>query len=141
MSAAAPVMLLTAGVTILAVICYMVTAWRVGTMREKHNIAAPAVAGHPEFERAWRVQMNTLEAMPVFLPVLWIAAVWFTRMPLLAPALGLVWIVGRIIYMQAYMADPSRRSLGFTISLLATIALLVLAIAGIIMSWMAATSS
>src|SRR5215469_13107740 len=98
---ATPSMLVTAGVTILAVIFYMVTAWRVGTMREKHDIAAPAVTGHPEFERAFRVQTNTLEAMPVFLPVLWIAAFTFTRVPLLAPALGLVWIVGRIVYMQA----------------------------------------
>jgi len=138
---AIPSMLVTAGVTILAVIFYIVTAWRVGTMRERHNIAAPAVTGHPEFERAYRVQMNTLEAMPVFLPALWIAAAWFTKVPLLAPALGLVWIVGRIIYMQAYMADPSKRSLGFTISALAQIALLILAIAGIVMSWSSTTSA
>ena len=132
---AIPSMLITAGVTILAVIFYMVTAWRAGAMREKHNIVAPAVSGHPEFERAWRVQMNTLEAMPVFLPALWIAAYYFTKVPLLAPALGLVWIVGRIVYMQAYMADPSRRSLGFTISAVSSVALLLLAIAGLVMSW------
>jgi glutathione S-transferase len=138
---AIPSMLVTAGVTILAVIFYMVTAWRVGSMREKHNVAAPAVTGHPEFERAFRVQMNTLEAMPVFLPVLWIAALYFTRLPLIAPALGLVWIVGRIVYMQAYMGDPSKRSLGFTISALATVALLLLAIAGIVMTWTGLTST
>ncbi|HEX3430611.1 MAG TPA: MAPEG family protein [Rhizomicrobium sp.] len=137
---ALPSILVTAGVTILAVIFYMATAWRVGTMRERHNIAAPAVTGHPEFERAYRVQMNTLEAMPVFLPTLWIAAYYFSRAPLLAPALGLVWIVGRVIYMQAYMADPAKRSLGFTISALATIGLLLLAIAGIVMSWSSTTT-
>jgi len=134
-------MLVTAAVTLLAVIFYMVTAWRVGSMREKHNIAAPAVSGHPEFERAFRVQMNTLEALPVFLPVLWIAAFTFTRMPLLAPAFGLVWIVGRIVYMQAYMDDPSKRSLGFTVSALATVALLLLAIAGIVMTWTGLSSA
>jgi glutathione S-transferase len=134
-------MLVTAGVTILAVIFYIVTAIRVGRMREKHNIAAPAMTGHPEFERAVRVQMNTLEAMPVFLPALWIAAYYFTKVPLLAPALGLVWIVGRIVYMQAYMADPSKRSLGFSISALAQIALLILAIAGIVMSWRSTISA
>jgi len=138
---AIPSMLITAGVTILAVIFYIVTAIRVGTMRERHNIAAPAVTGHPEFERAYRVQMNTLEAMPVFLPALWIAAYYFTRVPLLAPAIGLVWIVGRIVYMQAYMADPSRRSLGFTISALSQIALLLLAIAGLVMSWSSTTTT
>ena len=136
-----PWMMTTAAVTILAVIFYMVTAWRTGSMREKHGIAAPAVAGHPEFERAYRVQMNTLEAMPVFLPALWIGAYYFTKVPLLAPALGLVWIVGRIVYMQAYMADPSKRSLGFAISSLANVALLLIAVAGIVMSWSSTTSA
>src|ERR1700719_462269 len=130
---ATPSILLTAAVTILAVVLYMYTAIRVGNFREKHNISAPAVTGHPEFERAYRVQMNTLEAMPVFLPALWIAAYYFTRVPLLAPAIGLVWIVGRIVYMQSYMDDPSRRSLGFAISALSQIALLLLAIAGLVM--------
>lgn len=136
-----PWMMATAAVTVLAVIFYMVTAWRAGSMREKHGIAAPAVAGHPQFERAYRVQMNTLEAMPVFLPALWIGAYYFTKVPLLAPALGLVWIVGRIVYMQAYMADPSKRSLGFAISALATVALLLIAIAGIVMSWSSTTTA
>ena len=104
-------------------------------MREKHNIVAPEVTGHPEFERAYRVQMNTLEAMPVFLPALWIAAYYFTKVPLLAPALGLVWVVGRITYMQAYMTDPAKRGLGFTIATLSQIALLLIAIAGLVMSW------
>lgn len=138
---AIPSMLVTAGVTILAVIFYIVTGIRVGRTREKHNIVAPAVSGHLEFERAYRVQMNTLEAMPVFLPALWIAAYYFTKVPLLAPALGLVWIVGRIIYMQAYMADPAKRSLGFTIATLSQIALLLLAIAGLVMSWHSTTSA
>ena len=138
---AIPSMLITAGVTILAVIFYIVTAIRVGTMRERHNIAAPAMTGHPQFERAYRVQMNTLEAMPVFLPALWISAYYFTKVPLLAPAIGLVWIVGRIVYMQAYMADPSKRSLGFAISALSQIALLLLAAAGLVMSWSSTTSA
>lgn len=136
-----PSILLTAAVTILAVIFYIVTAIRVGNMREKHDVRAPAVTGQPEFERAYRVQMNTLEAMPVFLPALWLAAIYFTKVPMLAPAIGLVWIVGRIIYMQAYMADPAKRSLGFGISALCQIALLLLAIAGIVMLWSGTTSA
>ncbi len=129
--------LLSAAVTVLAVLVYMATAWRVGQMRGKHDIAAPAVTGHPEFERAYRVQMNTLEAMPVFLPLLWLATLYFTQLTWLAPALGLVWVAGRIIYMQAYMADPAKRSFGFTVSFLALVGLLLLAIAGIVMSWSA----
>jgi glutathione S-transferase len=138
---ASPSILLTAAVTVLAVVLYMYTAIRVGNFREKHNISAPTVTGHPEFERAYRVQMNTLEAMPVFLPALWLASIYFTRVGLLAPAIGLVWIVGRIVYMQAYMADPSKRGLGFGISAFSQIALLLLAIAGIVMAWSAATAT
>ena len=125
----------TAGVNILAVDFVHGHGPRTGSMRERHRIAAPAVGGHPEFERAYRVQMNTLEAMPVFLPALWIAAYYFTKVPLLAPALGLVWIVGRIVYMQSYMADPSKRSLGFTISALSQMPSPLLAVAGLVLSW------
>ena len=128
-------LLLTAAVTILAIIFYIVAAMRVGRAREKYAIMAPATTGHPQFERAYRVQMNTLEAMPVFLPALWLAAYYFTKLPLLAPAVGLIWIVGRVIYMQAYIEDPTKRSLGFGISALSQIVLLLLAIAGIVMTW------
>ena len=134
---ALPSVLLTAVVTVLAIIFYMVTALRVGNAREKHNISAPAISGHPEFERAYRVQINTLESLPVFFPVVWLAAIYFTRVPFLAPAVGLVWIVGRVIYMQAYMHDPAKRGLGFGISTASQIALLLMAIAGIVMTWRA----
>ncbi|HEY1615567.1 MAG TPA: MAPEG family protein [Rhizomicrobium sp.] len=132
--------LLAALVTVLAIIVYMVTAFRVGRMREKHGVAAPAVTGHPAFERAYRVQMNTLESMPIFLPALWLATLYFVLVPFLAPALGLVWIVGRIVYMQAYIADPAKRGLGFGIAGVSQLALLLLAIAGIVMSWSATST-
>jgi glutathione S-transferase len=132
--------LLAALVTVLAIIVYMITAFRVGRMREKHGVAAPAVTGHPAFERAYRVQMNTLEAMPIFLPALWLATLYFVLVPFLAPALGLVWIVGRIVYMQAYIADPAKRGLGFGIAGVSQLALLLLAIAGIVMSWSATST-
>ncbi|MGH6888650.1 MAG: MAPEG family protein [Rhizomicrobium sp.] len=132
---ATPTMLFTATVTILAVILYVVTAARVGRLREKHNIVAPAITGHRDFERAYRVQMNTLESLPVFFPVLWLAAIYFRMIGYLVPAIGLVWIVGRIVYMQAYMTDPASRSLGFGIAAFSQVVLLALAVAGIIMTW------
>lgn len=131
--------LLASVVTILAIILYMIMAGRVGAMRGKHNVMAPAVTGHPEFERAYRVQMNTLEAMPVFLPALWLATAFFsakvTSVWWLPAVLGVFWIIGRYIYMQTYMTDPAKRSTGFGIQALAQIVLLLLAIAGIVMSW------
>jgi glutathione S-transferase len=134
-------MLFTAIVTILAILVVFWTGLRVGGMRGKHNIQAPATTGHPEFDRAYRVQMNTMEQFVLFLPLLWLANAFFHMLPLLVGALGLVWIVGRIIYAQAYMADPSSRSLGFTISIVATAGLLILAVIGIVQSCMALSAT
>jgi len=143
MSALSPT-LLASIVTILAIIVYMIMGGRVGSMRGKHSISAPAVTGHPEFERAYRVQMNTLESMPVFLPGLWLASTFFSgSVPSvwwLPAVLGAFWIIGRVMYMQAYMADPSKRGTGFGISAIAQIGLLLLAVAGIVMSWHAPTT-
>lgn len=129
--------LLSAVVTILALLVYFYMGFRVGAMRGKHGIKAPATTGHPEMDRAVRVHMNTLEQLVVFLPLLWIATVFFHWVGWLPAAMGVVWVVGRLMYMQAYMADPDKRGTGFSITALAQIALLIMAIAGIIASWSA----
>lgn len=130
-----PVDLLSAIVTILAVVLYFYMSVRVGQMRVKHGIKAPATSGHPEFDRAFRVQMNTLEALPVFLPLLWLATFYFQTAKWIAPLMGLVWVVGRILYMNGYMADPDKRGAGFGIAATAQIALLIMAVFGIVQSW------
>jgi glutathione S-transferase len=136
-----PAALLSAIVTILAVLFVFYTGMRVARMRGKHGVHAPATAGHPEFERAYRVQMNTLEQFVIFLPLLWIATSYFGRLGWLAPALGLVWIAGRIVYMQGYMAAPEKRSRGFAISMIANLGLLILSIVGIVQNWIATNAS
>ena len=73
---AVPATLWTSIVTILAILVYFFTSYGVARMRGKHGIKAPAMDGHPEFERAVRVQMNTLEAMPIFLVLLWMATIY-----------------------------------------------------------------
>ncbi|HTP76632.1 MAG TPA: MAPEG family protein [Rhizomicrobium sp.] len=132
-----PVTILSAAVTILAVLVYFYTGINVGRMRAKHGVKAPAVTGAPEFERAYRVQLNTLEQFAVFLPLLWVATLFPISMAYLAPAFGLVWVVGRILYMQAYMADPEKRGTGFTISSIASLALLILCLVGLTRAWLA----
>jgi glutathione S-transferase len=136
-----PADLLSAVVTLLAIVLYFYMSVRVGQMREKHGVKAPATTGHPEFERAFRVHYNTLESLVVFLPLLWLAALYFTpAFPMLSwlpAALGLVWVVGRVFYMTGYMADPDKRGLGFGIASIAQLLLLILAIAGIVRIWMA----
>jgi glutathione S-transferase len=129
--------LLSAVVTVLAVIFCLYTGFVVGGMRSRHGVKAPAVTGAPEFERAYRVQMNTLEQFALFLPLLWIATALPVAIAYLAPALGLLWVVGRVLYMGGYMADPAKRSLGFGIGAVAVLGLLVLSIIGICRAWLA----
>ena len=129
--------LFTAIVSILAILVVFWTGLRVGGMRGKHNIQAPATTGHPEFDRAYRVQMNTLEFIVIFLPLLWLSNAYFQMYPLVTGALGLVWIVGRIIYALAYQADPSKRSFGFIISGIALLGLLITTIIGLVQAFLA----
>ncbi len=137
---AVPATLLSAIVTILAVLLYFYMGLRVGQMRTKHNVPAPAMTGAAEFERACRVQTNTLEQLAIFLPLLWLAAIYFRTIGWLVPALGFLWIVGRIVYMQGYMQAPEKRSLGFGIGGVATLGLLILDVIGIATAWGAATA-
>jgi hypothetical protein len=121
---------LPALVTLLTVLLLFGTMWLVGRAREKYAIKAPATSGHPMFERAYRVQMNTLEQTVMFLPTLWLAAHYgFTGWAGIA---GLVWLLGRAWYAAAYMADPAKRGPGFALASLGWIALLVMAAIGVV---------
>lgn len=99
--------------TLTAVLLYVVTIANVGRARSKHKIEAPAITGHPDFERAHRVQVNTLEQMVAFLPALWLFAVYVS--PAWASALGAVWIAGRALYAAGYYRSPEKRETGFVI--------------------------
>lgn len=103
----------TALVTLLAVGVYFYTSVLVGQAREKFNVKAPAVSGHPAFERAFRVQMNTLEWMPILLPSLWLLALYGSDP--IAAALGIVWIGGRLVYIRSYMQAAEKRGTGFAV--------------------------
>jgi glutathione S-transferase len=121
---------LTALVTVLAVGLYFFTGILVARARQKFNIAAPAMTGHPDFDRAFRVQMNTLEWMPIFLPLLWLCALYVSDWA--AAVIGLVWIGGRVLYIQGYSAAAEKRHNGFGIQALASGVLLIGALGGII---------
>ena len=112
---------LTALVTCLAILTYFLFSFQVGKARETYGVKAPAVSGNPDFERIYRVQMNTLEWMPVFLPALWLFAIYVSDA--IAAALGVVWIIGRILYMIGYAKAANKRGPGFGIQALAAFAL------------------
>jgi glutathione S-transferase len=137
---ATPATTLSGFVTLLAVLILIFMFIQAGRMRGKHKIVAPAMTGHPEFERAARVQANTIEQFVIFLPLLWLATLYFHLVSWLPAALGLVWCIGRVIYSISYMADAGRRHNGFAIAALANIGLLILSVYGLIATWLAVTA-
>jgi len=122
----------TAVVTLLALLAYFLMGLQVGAARGKTGINAPAMTGDPILERAVRVQTNTLEWLPIFLVSLWLFAIYWNE--LVAAGLGVVWIVGRLLYSSGYMADPGKRSTGFLIQMTASAVLLFGALGKIVYS-------
>src|SRR3979409_2085908 len=101
----------TALVTCLAILFYFFTSVQVAKARVKFGVKVPAITGHPDFERVFRVQMNTLEWMPIFLPSLWLFTIYISDP--FAAAVGLIWIAGRILYMIGYSQAAEKRGRGF----------------------------
>jgi uncharacterized membrane protein YecN with MAPEG domain len=112
----------TVAVTALSLLVYASFGIQVGRVRRKTGIAAPIMSGDPLLERAIRVHENTLEWLPIYLVSLWLFA-WAWG-DLAATVVGLVWVVGRLLYSRGYMADPSKREAGFLVQLLASAVLL-----------------
>ncbi len=111
----------TAAVTLLALLLYMGLSLAVGQARAKYGIKAPAVTGHENFERAYRVQMNTVEQMVFFLPALWLYAMFLSDKG--AAVGGLIWVIGRAVYAVSYLSAPEKRGPGMAVSMLAQIGL------------------
>src|SRR3974390_1548227 len=106
----------------LALIEYLVFGIAVGRARGRYGVQGPAVTGHPMFERYYRVQMNTLELLIVFLPGMLLFARYVN--PVWAAGVGMLFVIGRAWYFQAYAADPARGEGGFTLSFLSIVVLL-----------------
>jgi glutathione S-transferase len=120
----------TALVTCLALAFYFFTSIRVSKARVTFGIKLPAISGNPDFERVFRVQMNTLEWLPLFLPSLWLFAIYIGDG--WAALLGVVWIVGRVLYMTGYTRATEKRGPGFAVQAIATISLWLGALGAII---------
>ena len=116
-------------VAILAVFQFVAFTVLTGQARARAGLKAPAMVGDEGFERMYRVQMNTLEVMVVFLPALFLAAKYWS--PVFVAATGAVYLVGRLLYWRAYVANPAKRGLGFLLSMLPTMVLAIGALVGI----------
>ena len=136
---ATPATVLSALATLLAVMVLFYTFGQAGRLRAKHKILAPAMTGHPHFERAIRVQVNTVEQFVIFLPLLWLATTYFRIIGWLPAALGFLWVAGRIIYSMGDMSAPEKRGPGMGLTFLANAALLVLSIYGLVATFIAGT--
>ncbi len=123
----------TAVVTLLAVAFYFFLATRVAAARGKFGVQLPATLGNPDFERIYRVHVNTLEWMPTFLAPLWLCAIYLNDVA--AAVLGLVWIGGRVLYYIGYREAAEKRLPGFFIQSSVCGLLFIGALAGIIMHW------
>lgn len=115
-------------IALLAVLQFIFFGMMTGRARGQSGLKAPAVVGNEHFERMYRVQMNTLETLVAFLPALLIAGKYWS--PLFVSVLGVIYLVGRLVYWRAYLANPAKRGLGFIISILPTWLLVLLALLG-----------
>ena len=118
-------------ITVIALLVYFFTTINVGRARSKYQVVPPATSGDPNFERALRVQQNTLEQMILFLPLLWLFCFYIN--PIWGSGIGAFWIIGRILYALGYYQAAEKRMIGFAISSLSSLALLIGSLVGMIL--------
>jgi glutathione S-transferase len=117
-------------ITVAALALYQATALLVARARALHQVKPPVSSGPEAFERALRVQQNTLEQLVFFLPLFWLASLLDNAA--VAAVLGLVWVGGRIAYAVGYLQAPEKRGPGFGIGFMSSAVLLVMALVGAI---------
>ncbi len=118
-------------VTICTLAIYFIITLNVGRTRSKYKVMPPATTGDPNFERALRVQQNTLEQMVFFLPLLWLFCFYID--PIWGSGIGALWIVGRILYALGYYQAAEKRMIGFAISSLSSLTLLMGSLVGMLL--------
>jgi glutathione S-transferase len=117
-------------VTLASALVYFGMALKVARAHSATGIRPPAMTGDPLLERTMRAHVNTLEWMPIFLPAMWLFAIYWSAT--WAAVLGVVWIVGRIVYFFGYVAAPEKRFPGFAIQATAATVLVLGAIGRIV---------
>jgi uncharacterized MAPEG superfamily protein len=116
-------MSLVAVVIALALLEFVVFGMLVGRARVRYGVKAPAITGHEVFERYFRVHYNTMELLVVFVPAMWLFGLYVS--PKWGALIGLVYVIGRVAYLLGYVADPAKRELGFGMSVIPILVLLI----------------
>jgi glutathione S-transferase len=115
-------------VIVLALAEFFYFSLEVGRARKRYKVAAPATTGNEIFERYFRVHMNTLELLVMFIPSVLLFGQYVNAH--LAAGLGAVYLIGRLVYLFAYVKDPKKREVGFVLSIGPILILMVGAIVG-----------
>jgi glutathione S-transferase len=116
----------------LALIEFVVFLMAVGRARETYKVPAPATTGNEVFERYCRVQNNTIEQLIIFVPALVVFAHYWS--PLVAAGLGALFVIGRWLYFKGYVKDPKQRSMGFMLSFIPNMILLIGGVVGAVVA-------
>lgn len=120
-------------VTVAALVQYLFFSAHVGSARAKFGVKAPATTGDEAFERIFRVHQNTMEQLVIFIPALWLFAVYVH--PLWGAGFGVLYIAGRFVYRAAYCKNPSGRSTGVMMSFLPIAIMLVWVLIDAVLSY------
>ena len=114
----------------LALAQFFFLLFAVGKARGTYKVAAPATTGNEVFERYFRVQMNTLELLVMFVPAMFMFSQYFGGYR--GAGLGSGYLVGRRVYFTRYVKIPSSRGLGYGLSVLPIMIFIVGALIGAI---------
>jgi glutathione S-transferase len=125
---------LPALITLATGVLHFALAWNVGRARAKYGIRAPAIAGNADFERVFRVHMNTIEGTIMFLPALWVYAAFVSET--WSAALGAVWVAARVWYAIAYQQNAAKRGPAFGASTFVFVVLTAGAAWGVVKSFL-----
>jgi glutathione S-transferase len=120
-------------VTALALLQFVIFGFKVGQARGRYGIKAPAVTGNEIFERHFRVQQNSLEQLIVLLPGMYLFSRYWN--PAIAAVLGVIYLAGREVYAATYVKDPSKRAIGYGMTFLPTVVLVLGGLAGAVWSF------
>lgn len=123
-------------IAVLAILQFFYFGIMVGRARGKYGVHAPATSGHEGFDRAYRVQMNTLEQIVGFLPALLLASLYWPNA--IIAGIGVVYLFGRYLYRRSYVANPASRAPGFVLTVIPTFVLLLAVLAGVGMRFVSA---
>lgn len=94
-----------------------------GVQRMKTGVEAPAISGNDMFERYFRVHYNTMEQLVIFVPAIYLYGTYISVN--WAAGLGVVFIIGRFVYLKMYIANPKKRGIGFGLTMLPNTILLL----------------